>query len=311
MTRYPSFALLFMILLLAACGGNRKRIKIDGSSTVYPISEAVVEAYRKEAPKTSITIGASGTGGGFKKFCRGKTDINDASRPVQNQEKELCQKNGVEYKSFEVAYDGMAICVNPKNDWLDTITVQELKKIWEPGAEDSVTQWSDVRDEWPDQKINLYGAGVQSGTYDYFTKKIVGEVGASRGDYTSSEDDNTLVQGVAGEKYSLGFFGFAYYQENKDQLKLVAVDDDNGGVLPSKKTISQNEYTPLTRPLFIYVRKSSAQKSYVQDFVKFYLNNASDLAESAGYFPMAEKAYQKELQSFKDWISSMEGKENG
>ncbi|MFB6257723.1 MAG: PstS family phosphate ABC transporter substrate-binding protein [Flavobacteriales bacterium] len=302
---------LTLTFLLASCGGSRKRIKIDGSSTVYPISEAVVEAYRKEAPKTSITIGASGTGGGFKKFGRGATDINDASRPITQEEKKLCQKNGIAYKELKVAYDGMAVCVNPENDWLDTISTKELKKIWEPGAEKKVKKWSDIRKEWPDKKIRLYGPGVQSGTYDYFTKVIVGESGASRGDYTSSEDDNTLVQGVQGEKYSLGFFGFSYYQENKDKLKLVAVDDGNGGVHPSKKTIEDRSYTPLTRPLYIYVRKASAKKQYVRDFVKFYLKEASNIVQDAGYFPMSDKAYKKELQSFKAWSSDLKSEKQG
>ncbi len=301
-----NISIVCSVLILSACGGERKRIKIDGSSTVYPISEAVVEEYRKEAPRTSITIGASGTGGGFKQFARGQTDINDASRPIKSQEKKLCQKNGIEYKEFKVAYDGMAVCVNPENDWLDTISVQELKKIWEPKAQQKVKKWSDVRESWPNKPIQLYGPGVQSGTYDYFTKVIVGESGASRGDYTSSEDDNTLVQGVAGEKYGLGFFGYSYYQENKGKLKLVAVDDGNGGIYPSKKTISKRSYTPLTRPLFIYVRKASAKEPYVRDFVKYYLKNASNLAEDAGYFPMSSSAYKEELKTFKEWTSGFE-----
>jgi phosphate transport system substrate-binding protein len=306
MKRSGIHSLLFATLLLTACGGERKRIRIDGSSTVYPVSEAVVEAYRKEAPKTAITIGASGTGGGFKMFTRGKTDINDASRPITKKEKELCEKNGVEFKRFEIAYDGIAVCINPENDWLDTITTKELKKIWKPGAEKDVTHWSDVREDWPDKKIQLYGPGVQSGTYDYFTEAIVGEAGASRGDYTSSEDDNTLVQGVAGEKYALGFFGFAYFQENKERLKLVAVDNGGGGVMPSESTIAEKEYEPFTRPLFIYVSKSSAKKKYVRDFISFYLKNASDLARDAGYFPMNSKAYDEELQEFENWTGSFE-----
>jgi phosphate transport system substrate-binding protein len=305
MTTYRAIcpAILFISILLTACGGGRDRIKIDGSSTVYPVSEAVVEHYRKEAPKTAITIGASGTGGGFKKFARGQTDINDASRQISSKEKKLCDKNGIAYQELEIAYDGIAVCVNPENDWLDTISTQELKKIWEPEAQEKVKKWSDVRDGWPDKPIHLYGPGVQSGTYDYFTKAIVGKAGSSRGDYTSSEDDNTLVQGVSGEKYGLGFFGFAYYQENKDQLKLVAVDDGNGGIHPSQETIKERRYTPFTRPLYIYVRKGSAREKHVRDFVTFYLKQVPELVRDAGYFPMSSSAYEKELKTFKDWTS--------
>lgn len=297
---------LLLILILTRCGGDRERIRIDGSSTVYPISEAVVEAYRERSPKTAITIGASGTGGGFKMFARGKTDINDASRPIQEEERALCEENGIDFKQFKVAYDGMAVCVNPDNDWLDTISTEELKKIWEPNAQEKVTHWSDVREDWPDKKIQLFGPGVQSGTYDYFTRTIVGEAGSSRGDYTSSEDDNNLVQGVAGEKYSLGFFGFSYFQENQDKLKLVAVDDGNGGVHPSETSIAKKRYTPLTRPLFIYVRKSSAKKRHIREFVTFYLNEASELAKDAGYFPMSSEVYQQELKKFKQWTKDFE-----
>lgn len=294
-------ALLFLIMLSTSCGGGRKRIKIDGSSTVYPISEAVVEHYRNEAPQTAITVGASGTGGGFKQFARGQTDINDASRLITENEKALCKKNNIEYRALKVAYDGMAVCVSPKNDWLDTISVKELEKIWEPKAEEEVKLWSDVRESWPDKQIHLYGPGVQSGTYDYFTKAIMGESGKSRSDYTSSEDDNTLVQGVAGEKFSLGFFGFSYYKENQKKLKLVAVDNGDGGIHPSKESISKRSYTPLTRPLYIYVRKASAKKDHVREFVEFYLKEVASMVRDAGYFPMSSSNYEKELKTFEKW----------
>lgn len=304
-----SLTLLLTVLILG-CSGGGQRIKIDGSSTVYPITEAVAEEYRAEEANVRVTVGFSGTGGGFKKFIRGETDINDASRPISKEERKKAKENGIEFVELKVAFDGMAVVANPENDWLDTISVGELKKIWEPEAEGEVTQWSDVRDEWPEEKFHLYGPGVQSGTYDYFTRAIVGDAGSSRGDYTSSEDDNTLVQGVKGEKYSLGFFGFAYYEENKESLKLIAVDDGNGGIHPSKESISTKEYSPLTRPLYIYVRKKAAGEEHVKDFVEFYLNKASDLVHEVGYFPMQDENYDTELEKFREF-SKKAGKGKG
>lgn len=300
---------LFLLLLpfLNGCGGG-ERVKIDGSSTVYPITEAIAEEHRKKSSSTSrITVGFSGTGGGFKKFARGQTAINDASRRISEGEKELAEKNGVEYIELEVAYDGMAVVVNPENDWLDTISVEQLRKIWEPDAQGEVMKWSDVEKDWPDQKLYLYGPGVQSGTYDYFTNVIVGEEGASRGDYTSSEDDNNLVQGVKSEKYSLGFFGFAYYEENKEALKLIAVDNGDEAVLPSSETISSKRYQPLTRPLFIYVRKDAAQREAIREFVEFYLEKAGDIVEEVGYFPLREKEYKAQLEKFREFAGKAEG----
>ncbi len=225
-------------------------------------------------------------------------------------EKEKLKENGIDFQRLSVAYDGMAIVVNPQNDWLDTITVQELRKIWHPDAQQEITKWSDIRPEWPDEKLDLYGAGTASGTYDYFTKVIVGESGKCRGDFTSSEDDNVLVQGVSGDKGALGFFGLAYYEENQDKLKLVAVDDDNGGVIPTRETIANNTYRPLSRPLYIYVRKKAAKRPEVQAFVEFYLNNAGDLAKDVGYVGMKPEEYDQQLKKFREFAGTKKTKES-
>lgn len=297
--RFIPFFLFAPVMM--SCGGS-ERIEVDGSSTVYPITEAVAEEYRNEdAGNVQITVGFSGTGGGFKKFVRGQTDINDASRRISEEEKKMAEENGIEYIQLEVAYDGIAVVANPENDWLDTVTVDELKRIWEPDAQGKIKEWGDVRDDWPEEKLHLYGPGVQSGTYDYFTHAVVGEEGASRGDYTSSEDDNNLVQGVKSEKYSLGFFGFAYFKENKEDLKLIAVDNGDEAVLPSSENISSNRYRPLTRPLFIYIRKDAAAKEAVKDFVEFYLEKAPELVEEVGYFPLQKETYESQLEEFREF----------
>jgi len=289
------------------CGkGSTSEIKIDGSSTVFPITEAVAEEFQK-GTKSRVTIGVSGTGGGFKKFCNKETVLTGASRPIKPTEVAMCKKAGVEYIELPVAYDGLAVVVNPKNDWTDTMTVAELKKIWAPEAQKKVTKWSQVREGWPDRDLQLYGAGVDSGTYDYFTKAIVGKEHASRGDYTSSEDDNVLVQGVAGDQRTLGFFGFAYYAENKSKLKLVAIDDgedDNGkgGIKPSLTTVADGTYQPLSRPIFIYVSASSADES-LKKFVEFYLDNAPALSKEVGYIPLPEKAITLVKKRFSDRIT--------
>lgn len=263
-------------------------IEIDGSSTVYPISEAVAEEFRKVRKDVKITIGFSGTGGGFKKFCAGETDISNASRPIKEAELELCKKNGVEYIELPVAYDALSVVVNSQNDWAKTMTVAELKKIWEPSAQGKVTNWNQIRAEWPNAPLELYGPGVDSGTYDYFTEAVVGQEHASRGDFTSSEDDNVLVQGVSLSKNALGFFGLAYYIENQDKLKALAVDDQNdangkGGQMPSIENVVKGVYQPLARPLLIYIRKDSAEKTLVREFINFYIDNSSKLATEVGY----------------------------
>jgi phosphate transport system substrate-binding protein len=291
-------ALIAQAGLVASAGAALEgSITIDGSSTVYPITEAVAEEFQKANPKAKVTVGISGTGGGFKKFCAGETDISDASRPIKPTEVEACQQKGIEYIELPVAYDGLAVMVSPKNDWATCMTVKELKTLWEPEAQGKVTKWSQVRSGWPEKDIHLFGPGVDSGTYDYFTEAIVGKEHASRGDFQSSEDDNVLVQGIANDPLALGFFGYAYYEENRDKLKLVGVDDEKaengaGCVLPSVETVEKGSYQPLSRPLFIYVKKSSAQTPLVKAFVKSYTDNAPKLVREVGYIPFAPEAYK-------------------
>ncbi len=271
------------------------RVTADGSSTVFPITEAVAEEFQK-GRKTQVTVGISGTGGGFKKFCAGETDISDASRPIKPSEVELCAKHGTEYIELPIAYDGLAILVNPKNDWAASMTVAELKALWAPEAQGKITKWSQVREGWPDREIRLFGAGVDSGTYDYFTEAIVGKEHSSRGDFTSSEDDNVLVQGISTDPNALGFFGYAYYAENKDKLKVVPVDDgkpDNGAgpIAPSPQTVADGTYQPLARPIFIYVSIRALARPEVQAFVDYYLTHAPKLVAEVGYIALPERAY--------------------
>lgn len=278
-----------------------KIIKIDGSSTVYPITEAVAEEFQKLKKKEiRVTVGISGTGGGFKKFCRGETDISDASRPILKKEMDVCKEHGIEYIELPVAYDGLAVMVNPKNTWITSLTVADLKKMWEPAAQGKIKKWNQVRPEWPDVPLKLYGAGVDSGTYDYFTEAIVGKAKSSRGDFTSSEDDNVLVQGIVADKNALGFFGLAYYEENRDKLKLVPVINPNTGkeVLPSEQTVMDGTYQPLSRPIFIYINKKSLDKPEVKEFVEFYLKNAAKLVQQVKYVPLPDKAYKLAEERF-------------
>lgn len=303
-----------LAILMSGCGGNentstdsetnelKDAIAIDGSSTVYPITEAAAEEFRVEQPGVRVTVGVSGTGGGFQKFSRGETDISDASRPIKDKEMAACEENGISYVELTVAYDGLAVLVNPENDWVDYFTVDELKKLWEPAAQGVVMKWNQIRPEWPDEEIHLFGPGVASGTYDYFTEAIVGESGSSRGDFTASEDDNVLVQGIAGDTYGLGFFGLAYYEENKDKLRLVAVDEGNGPVAPSLETVKDGSYSPLSRPLFIYVNSTAIERESVVTFVDFYLENAGLLATEVGYIPLPEETYQEQISKFKNFI---------
>ncbi len=295
-----------LLALMLACGGNEApqtktpaaipTIKVDGSSTVFPITEAVAEEYRKAGKAAQVTVGVSGTGGGFKKFCAGETDISDASRPIKPSEVELCGKNGVEYIELPIAYDGLAIVVNPKNTWLTSITTEQLKKIWEPEAQGKVMKWSDIDPTWPAKELRLYGPGVDSGTYDYFTEAINHKEHASRGDFTSSEDDNVLVQGIAGDEGAMGYFGFSYYEENMEKLKLLPVDDgkpDNGAgpVVLTAESVQNATYQPLSRPLFIYVSKKSLERPEIQDFVKYYLAEAAKLTREVGYIALPGDAY--------------------
>lgn len=306
--------LLLVIVALASCGGGDAKqeenelngaIKIDGSSTVFPVTEAVAEEFRNIAPKVNVTVGVSGTGGGFKKFGRGETDISDASRPIKQKEIDLCEENNISYLELTVAYDGLAVLINPENDWVDHFTVEELKKIWEPDAQGKIMKWSQIRPEWPDEEIHLFGPGVASGTYDYFTEAVVGESGSSRGDFTASEDDNVLVQGIAGDKFGLGFFGLAYYEENKDKLKLISVDGGNGAVFPTLETVSNGSYSPLSRPLFIYVNSTGAKKKEIQEFVSFYIENAGNLAKEVGYVPLPDAEYKTQGDKFDTFVKGL------
>ncbi len=292
-----------MLLLAGFASGYAhaadKVIKIDGSSTVYPITEAMAEEFQK-AQKVKVTVGESGTGGGFKKFCRGETDISDASRPISQKEMDACKEGGVQYIELPIAYDALTIVVNAQNDWVKSITVDELKKIWSPGS--SVKNWKQVNAAYPDKAMSLYGPGTASGTFDYFTEAINGKAKASRTDYTPSEDDNVLVQGVAGNVGGMAYFGMAYYQENKDKLKAVPVAAKAGAtpVLPSEETVKNGTYQPLSRPLFIYVNATAAAfKPEVKAFVNFYLQNAPTLVKEVKYVPLPSEDYAAVTEHFK------------
>ncbi len=303
--------ILFAIAIatsIASCGSNESNdsnggeealsgtIMIDGSSTVYPISEAVAEEFRAEAPDVKVTIGSSGSGAGFKKFARGETDISDASRAIKESEVAACKEAGIDFTEITVAYDGLAVFVNKDNDWLSTITVADLKKLWEPEAEDVITRWNQLNPEWPDAEIHLFGPSTAHGTYDYFTEEIMGESGSSRSDYTACADYNVMVQGVSTDKYALGYVGLAFVESNADALKIVAVDNGNGPVLPSKETVSQGTYTPLGRSLYMYVKNESMKRPEVKAFVNFYLNNAAELAEDVGYIKLPAEMYKQQIE---------------
>lgn len=303
------------LLFLAACSGGTdpktqepkadaapSTIAIDGSSTVYPITEAVAEEFQV-GRKTRVTVGVSGTGGGMKKLCNGEVAIAGASRPIKPSEVEACAASGIGFIELPVAYDGMAIAVNPKNDWAQHITVAELKALWQPEAQANIKLWSQVRPGWPDEEIHLFGAGVDSGTYDYFTAAVVGTEHSSRGDFTSSEDDNVLVQGIASDRLALGFFGFAYYEENKDKLRALPVDDENpdngaGPIAPSVATVADGTYQPLSRPIFIYVSVKEASRPEVIELVHFYFDQAPTLVTEVGYIPLSTAAYDLTKKRF-------------
>lgn len=306
----PAVVLAFAV----ACGGGGSSsqartstpsdIKVDGSSTVFVVSEAVAEEFQKVTNNVRVTVGQSGTGGGFQKFCRNETDVSDASRPIRPAEIQACRSAGINFIELPIAYDGIAIVVNPKASWINDVTTDELKTLWAPEAQGKVTRWSPVRKGWPDREIHLFGAGVDSGTYDYFTEAINGKEGASRGDFTSSEDDNVLVQGIAGDELALGFLPFAYYNENRERLKLVAVDnkkdeDGKGPIAPGFEAIRNGTYQPLARPLFIYVSEKSLARPEVQQFVDFYISNVGKLAEEVGYVQLGTEGYRLVAEHFK------------
>jgi len=279
----------------------QQTIKIDGSSTVFPVTEAVAEEFQKATPGAKVTVGISGTGGGFKKFVRGELDISNASRPIQAKEMEEAKQNGVEYIELPVAFDALTVMVNPKNSAVTQVTVAELKKIWEPDAQGKVMNWNQVNSAWPDAALKLYGAGADSGTFDYFTEAVVGKSKSSRGDFTASEDDNTLVQGIAKDPNAMGYFGYAYYAENTDKLKAVPVVNPKTGkaVMPSEATVKDGSYAPLSRPIFIYVSKKSLERPEVRKFVEFYLTNGPELITEVKYIPLPSDAYVKALDRVK------------
>ena len=270
-------------------------VKVDGSSTVYPITEAVAEEFQKSKKNAiKVTVGISGTGGGFKKFCRGETDVADASRPILKKEMDDCKAAGIEYIELPVAFDALTVVINPKNTFLKSISVDELKKMWEPAAQGKITKWNQINPAWPDAPLKLFGPGADSGTFDYFTEAIVGKAKSSRGDFTASEDDNVLVQGVSRDVNALGYFGFSYYVENKDKLKAVAIIEKPGkpAVEPSFEAVVKGTYQPLARPIFIYVSAKSLAKPEVKEFVQYYLTNGAKLAKEVKYVPLPDSAYK-------------------
>ena len=304
---FKKFVLSMIAIIIMAtvnvvvAGADDKIIKIDGSSTVYPITEAVAEEFQKaKKGAVKVTVGISGTGGGFKKFCRGETDISDASRPILKKEMDVCKENGIKYVELPVAFDALTVVINPKNDWIRSMTVEELKKMWEPAAQGKVMKWSDVNPEWPNHKLSMFGPGADSGTFDYFTDAINGKEKASRGDFTASEDDNVLVQGVAHDKYAIGYFGLAYYVENKDKLKAVPIVNKGTtkAVLPSLDTVMDGTYQPLARPIFIYVAEKALTRPEVKEFVTYYLSNAAKLTKQVGYVPLSKAHYDQAMKNF-------------
>ncbi len=302
--RQPWFAAAVAIVSLmsvqSAPVAAQETVKVDGSSTVFPITEAVAEDFQQsKRGKVRVTVGISGTGGGFKKFCRGETDISDASRPILAREMDECRKAGIKYIELPVAYDALTVVVNPKNDWLKSITVAELKKMWEPAAQGKVMRWQQVNSAWPDQPLKLFGAGADSGTFDYFTESINGRSKASRGDFTAAEDDNILVQGVARDANGLGYFGYAYYIENKDKLKALPIVNPTTGkpVLPSLETVVDGSYQPLARPIFIYVNAKSLDRAEIREFVQYYMKHADALIREVKYVPLPAKVYTMNLET--------------
>ena len=287
-------------LFLAACGDDNSggggsdlsgSIRIDGSSTVGPLSEAAAELFREENPNVRITVGVSGTGGGFEKFCAGETDISDASREIEQEEIDACKKENIAYEQVQVANDGIAVVVNPENDWAECLTTAELKKIWDKDSK--VNNWNQVSSDYPDQGMKLFGAGTDSGTFDYYTEVINGEEGRSRTDYSPSEDDNVTVQGVSGDRGNMGYFGLSYAQQNEGKVKAIQVDGGDGCVAPTNETVQDGTYKPLSRPLFIYPSDKALQKPEVREFVQFYVDNYDTIAEQAQFVPLTEEQAQQ------------------
>jgi len=276
-------------------------IKIDGSSTVFPVAEAFAEEFQiQNRGKVRVTVGMSGTGGGFKKFCRGETDMSNASRPILTEEMEACRKAGIKYVEVPVAFDALTVVVNPANKWVKSLTVADLKKMWEPAAQGRISSWKQVRAEYPAEKLMLFGPGADSGTFDYFTEAVMGKSKSSRGDYTASEDDNTLVQGVENNKNAIGYFGFAYYAAHKDKMRAVPIDGGKGPVEPSLANVTNGSYNPLSRPLFIYVKEASMNRPEVRQFVQFMMTKGGALVSEVGYLPLPKSAYDLAWKHFND-----------
>ncbi|WP_400242405.1 PstS family phosphate ABC transporter substrate-binding protein [Niallia sp. JL1B1071] len=309
-------AMIGTMLALSACGGNNEsspsnssdsskengteqlsgQIKLDGSSTVYPIMEAIVEEYQAEQPNVKVSVASSGTGGGFKAFIAGETDFSNASRPIKDEEKTELEAKGIDFTELRLAYDGLSVVVNKDNTWVDHLSIDELKKIW---LEDGTAKkWSDIREGWPEEEIKYYSPGTDSGTFDYFDEVILEDQPIAKA-ATLSEDDNILVQGVTGDKNAIGYFGYAYYAENKDKLKVVPIDGGNGPVEPTNETVESGEYAPLSRPLFTYVKNESVKNAEVADFVEFMIDNAAELSEDVGYVKLPEEEYEKDLELIK------------
>jgi phosphate transport system substrate-binding protein len=309
--RYRALAAIVTLcvlgLIAAGCGGDDGgsgggTIAADGSSTVGPYVTAAAEQFQDEAG-VNVTVGISGTGGGFERFCRGETDLSNASRPIKDEEAEICEENGVEFVEFQVANDALTVVVNPANDWAQCLTVEELNAMWEPGSE--VDSWSEVRDGFPDESLKLFGAGTDSGTFDYFTDVINGEEGASRTDFSASEDDNVTVQGVSGTSGGLGYFGFSYFEENQDALKALEIDGGDGCVPPSVETAQDGSYTPLSRPLFVYVKKESFERQEVEDFIQFIIDNETEIAERSQFVPLNEDQIAEQQRLFDEALEEV------
>lgn len=277
-------------------------VKIDGSSTVFPIAEAVAEEFQiAKRGKVRVTVGISGTGGGFKRFCRGETDISNASRPILKEEMEACRQAGLKYMEIPVAFDALTVVVNPQNTWVKSLTIADLKKMWEPSAQGRISRWNQIRAEWPAEPLTLYGPGADSGTFDYFTEAVSGKAKASRGDFAASEDDNVIVQGVEKNKHALGYFGYAYYIENKDRIRAVPIVNNRGNaVMPSIAAVNDGTYEPLSRPLFIYVSEAASRRPEVREFIEFYLTEGPELAKEVGYVPLPAEAYRLAQKHFKE-----------
>lgn len=295
---YIKSLLAVSALALLGTAATAQVVKVDGSSTVYPVTEAVAEEFQKANKGLKVTVGVSGTGGGFKKFCRAETDISNASRPISASEMKDCKAAGVEYFELPVAFDALTVVINPRNTWLKQATVAELKKMWEPAAQGKITRWNQVNPAWPDQPMKLFGAGSDSGTFDYFTEAIVGKSKSSRGDFTASEDDNVLVQGVAGDVNAIGYFGYAYYAENTNKLKALPIIEKDGkpAVAPSEKSVLDGSYQPLARPIFIYVNAKSMAKPEVKKFVEYYMKDGAKMAKEVKYVPLPAAAYKAGLE---------------